>query len=148
MAQSTAGIKLFYGASIGGEAPVTWTEIPDITSTPALGSAPAQLDSTTLAETAYKTYIPGLQDLGGSFEFAANMTPELVAAVDAAAEAPTSGDRAFKISFPAPLEIGYWWTGEVQPVAPGEASVDAVATTTVYVSQESALTKLDESGIS
>lgn len=149
MAQSTAGIKVYYGTSTVTNnvpaIPSSWTEIPDIISTPALNATPAQLDSTTLAETVQKTYIAGLQDLGGSFEFGANMTAALISAVNAAAEAPSAGTaRAFKISFPAPLSKGYWWTGEVQPVAPGEASVDAVATTTVYISQETALAEVDE----
>lgn len=149
MAQSTAGIKVYYGESTVTDnvpaIPSTWTEIPDIISTPALNATPAQLDSTTLAETVQKTYIAGLQDLGGSFEFSANMTPALVSAVDTAAVAPGTGKaRAFKISFPAPLSVGYWWTGSVEPVRPGEASVDAVATTTVYISQETALAKVSE----
>lgn len=149
MAQSTAGIKLYYGESTVTnnvpQDPSSWDEIPDIISTPALNATPAQLETTTLAETVQKTYIAGLQDLGGAFEFGANMTPALVNAVDAAAGDPGSGKvRAFKISFPAPLSVGYWWTGKVQPVAPGEAAVDAVATTTVYISQETALTKVDE----
>ena len=149
MAQSTAGIKVYYGESTVTNnvpaIPSTWVEIPDIISTPALNATPAQLDSTTLAETVQKTYIAGLQDLGGSFEFSANMTPALVSAVDTAAVDPGTGKaRAFKISFPAPLSVGYWWTGSVEPVRPGEASVDAVATTTVYISQETALAKVSE----
>jgi hypothetical protein len=149
MAQSTAGIKLYYGVSTvtNGVPAITtsWVESPDIISTPALNATPAQLDSTTLSETVQKTYIAGLQDLGGSFEFSANMTPGLVSAVDTAAAAPSTGTvRAFKISFPAPLSVGYWWTGNVEPVRPGEASVDSVATTTVYISQETALAKVSE----
>ena len=140
MAQSTAGIRLYYGESTvtsGVPAiPTAWTEIPDITGTPALHAAPAMLETTTLAETQYKTYISGLQDLGGAFEFPANMTPELIAAVATAAVAPGTGKaRAFSIVFPAPVSKRYWWTGEIEPVKPGEASVDAVATTTVYISQ-------------
>lgn len=144
MAQSTAGIRLYYGTSTVTNdvpaIPTEWTEIPDITSTPALNSAPAKLETTTLAETVQKTYINGLIDLGGSFEFSANMTPSLIAAVDLAAVDPGDGyARAFSIVFPAPLSTRYWWTGEVLPVAPGENSVDAVATTTLYISQETAI---------
>lgn len=145
MAQSTAGIKLYYGESVSSAEPTSWTEIPDIVSTPSLGAAPAQLDSTDLSETVQKTYIAGLQDLGGNFEFTANMTSALVTAVDAAAADVADGSaRAFAIAFPSPLAVSYWWTGTVQAVAPGEASVDAVAQTTVYISQATALTKIDE----
>jgi len=145
MAQSTAGIKLYYGASINHAEPLSWTEIPDITGVPAMSSAPNKLETTTLSATTMKTYINGLQDLGGSFEFPANMTPELVSAVDTAAAAPGSGARAFKVSYPAPLSTGYWWEGEIQAVRPGEAGVDAVATTTLYISQETEIADIDES---
>jgi len=153
MAQSTAGIKVYYGTSTVSSGvpavPSSWTEIPDITSTPAMSASPAKIDTTTLAELKQKTYINGLMDLGGSFEFSANMTPELVDAVDAAAETPASGHaRAFKISFPAPIALGYWWTGTVLPVAPGDAAVDAAATTKLYVSQATALVKIDEDVVS
>ncbi len=68
------------------------------------------------------------------------MTPELVAAVALAAVDPGTGKaRAFSVVFPEPLSTRYWWTGEVDPVAPGEASVNAVTTTTVYISQETGL---------
>lgn len=141
MAQSTAGIKLWYGESADGTTiPSSWTEIPDIASTPALGAAPAKLDATNLGHTTMKVYINGLQDLGGAFEFSAQMTPALIAAVDTAAVAPASpAKRAFSITFPLPIGERYWWIGECEPVAPGEASVDAVAMTTLFISQETEL---------
>jgi hypothetical protein len=153
MAQSTAGIKVYYGESTVSNnipaIPSTWTVIPDIISTPALSATPAKLETTTLAETVQKTYIDGLQDLGGSFEFSANMTTALVAAIDLAAVDPGTGKaRAFAIVFPSPLSKAYWWTGEVQAVAPGEASVDAVATTTVFISQATALAAVTAAQVS
>ena len=60
MAQSTAGIKLYYGAMTGADfktAPTDWTEIPDVTSIPALGGEPNMLDVTVLSETEQKHYI-------------------------------------------------------------------------------------------
>lgn len=147
MAQSTAGIKLYYGSSTVtnnvAAIPTSWTEIPDITGVPAMNSTPAKLDSTTLAETTQKTYINGLMDLGGSFEFPANMTPALVAAVAICSADPSAGTVwGFSVVYPAPLSTRYWWTGEVQAVRPGEASVDAVASTTVYISQSTALAEV------
>lgn len=140
MAQSTAGIKLYYGESTvtnGVPAiPTSWTEIPDITGIPSMNATPAKLETTTLSATSQKTYINGLMDLGGSFEFPANMTPELVSAVNACAGDPAAGKVwGFSVVFPAPLSTRYWWTGEIEPVRPGEGGVDAVATTTVYISQ-------------
>lgn len=147
MPQSTAGIKLYWGDSVVTEGvpaiPSSWTEIPDIKSTPSLNSTPDKLETTVLSETIQKTYINGLMDLGGSFEFTANMTPALVAAVALAAADPASGHaRAFSIVFPAPLSTRYWWTGEIQPVRPGETAVASVAETTVYISQETAVAEV------
>jgi hypothetical protein len=144
MAQSTAGIKVYHGESTVTSGipaiPTTWYEIPDITGTPAMHAAPSMIDVTPLSETSQKRYVPGLMDLGGAFEFPANMTAELISAVTTAAADPGTGKvRAFSIVFPAPLSKRYWWTGEIEPVKPGEASVDGAATTTVYISQSTPL---------
>ena len=153
MAQITAGIKLFFGdAAVSGSTitkPTTWTEIPDITSVPAMGAAPAKIETTTLAELRQKTYINGLMDLGGSFTFDAHMTPALVDAVNlAAADAASGKTRAFSIQFPAPLAMRYWWTGTILPVAPGDAKTDTAVSTMLYISQATALVEVDESGVS
>jgi hypothetical protein len=151
MAQSTAGIKLYFGDSADGGTtiPASWTELPDITGTPSMNASPAKLDSTNLAELVQKTYVNGLMDLGGSFEFPANMTPGLVsAAATASTAAVAPASRCFMIDFPAPLNTGYWWQGELAALAPGENSVDAVVTTTLYISQETALTPFDSTAIS
>jgi hypothetical protein len=149
MAQNTAGITLKYGeATIGtGGAitwPLTWTTIPDVVSVPAMGAAPAKLDATTLAETKQKVYIDGLMDLGGSLEFEANMTPELLAVTDVCTGAPATGKVwAFAVEFPAPLSQRYKWIGQMSPVLPGEAGVDAVVRTKLYISQETEIVAED-----
>lgn len=150
MAQSTAGIKLFAAeATVTSGSPVYpttgWKQIPDITGIPAMNSTPNQLQTTTLDELVQHTYIAGLQDLGGSFEFSANLTPELIEAVEEFTGDPPAGKVwAFKLSFPAPLSVSYWWTGSIQPIRPGEGGVDAVATTTVYISQETAIADVSD----
>ena len=153
MAQTTAGIKLYYGTSTVTDdvpaLPASWSEIPDITTTPALNATPAQIDSTTLAQEVQKTYEAGLIDLGGSFEFGANMTTALVTAVDLAVVDPGDGyARAFSIVFPDPLGTRWWWTGEILEVAPGEAAVDGIASTTLYISQATALADVDDDAVS
>lgn len=154
MAQSTAGIKLYANeATVTEGSPVYptdgWDAIPDITGIPAMNATPNQLQTTTLDELVQHTYIAGLQDLGGSFEFSANLTPGLIDAVDEYTGDPAPGKVwAFKLSFPAPLSISYWWTGSIQPVRPGEGGVDAVATTTVYISQETSIKVVEEESVS
>lgn len=142
MAQNTAGVKLVYGAAtIAGETitpPASWSPIPGITSFPALSAKPESLDTTTTDELEFKTYIAGLKDLGGMLEFGANMTPALETAVTTAQGTTIN---CFAVEYPAPLSERYWWIGHIEPVAPGEAGVNAVLTTTLYVSQESEFTR-------
>lgn len=153
MAQSSAGIKLFYKVGCSKNNDGTWTlgsgnwvEIPDITSIPAISGDPNMLDTTVLAETQQKTYIAGLKDNGGSMSYNAWLTPELLAAYTAyetAQAAAAAGTKpAFAISFPSPLDCYYWYIGEAQAVLPGEAEVDAVVATTFVTSMETAPTKV------
>lgn len=143
MAQSSAGIKVYYGESADGKTqPTTWTEIPDVTAIPALGGEPNMLDCTPLSETSNKRYIPGLKDPGGALGYTVNMTPEMLTATDAAAaksESPKA--RAFAVAFPAPLSCYYWYIGEGVEVTPGETEVDGVLQSTFYTSVNSDFTK-------
>lgn len=144
MAQSSAGIKLYYGQSTDAKAkPATWTEIPDVTAIPALGGEPNMLDCTPLSETVQKQYIPGLKDPGGALGYTVNMTPEMLTATDAASTVPKSPAKmAFAVEFPAPLNCHYWYFGSGVNVTPGETEVDAVVTSTFYTSVESTITKV------
>ncbi|MBQ1779956.1 MAG: hypothetical protein II001_00800 [Bacteroidales bacterium] len=150
MAQSSAGIRLFYcsGAEKSGSTwslPTTpsWVEIPDITSIPAISGDPNMLDTTVLAETQQKTYIAGLKDNGGSMSYNAWLTTELIAAAEDAVSADVDAKEdskrlAFAINFPSPLNCYYWYIGTPQAVLPGEAEVDAVIATTFVTSMETA----------
>lgn len=144
MAQSSAGIKLYYGESTDGKAvPRTWTEIPDVTAVPALGGEPNMLDCTPLSETVQKQYIPGLKDPGGALGYTVNMTPAMLTATDAASTAPTAPKRmAFAVEFPEPLSCYYWYIGTGVPVTPGDTEVDAVIQSTFYTSVESTILKV------
>lgn len=136
MAQKTGGIRLYWGESTDGiAAPTTWTEIPDVTSTPAIGGEPNMLDATPLSETENKQYIPGLKDPGGSMAFGVMFTPEMLTATDAASTAVISPKkRAFAIEIPAPVNCYYWYFGEGIAVTPGETEVDGVLSSTFYTS--------------
>lgn len=144
MAQSSAGIKLYYGHSTDGKTePATWTEIPDVTAIPALGGEPNMLDCTPLSETVQKQYIPGLKDPGGALGYTVNMTPEMLKVTDAASTvSKSSAKTAFAVEFPAPLSCHYWYFGSGVNVTPGETEVDAVVTSTFYTSVESTITKV------
>lgn len=74
---STAGVKLLYAWLRPRLAPALTTgykEISEIKSIPELNPEPDNLETTTLAETEWKTYIPGLKDIGGALSFTANLT--------------------------------------------------------------------------
>lgn len=154
MAQSSAGIKLYYGETTrlsvdaAYEAPESWTEIPDVTAIPALGGEPNMLDATPLSETVMKRYINGLKDPGGAFSYTVLMSPEMLSATDAASKDPdTEGTNlktmAFAVEFPKPLNCHYWYTGVGTAVTPGETEVDGVLTSTFYTSMTSTLTKVE-----
>lgn len=154
MAQSSAGIKLYYGECTrmsvddAYTAPTKWTEIPDVTAIPALGGEPNMLDCTPLSETTMKRYINGLKDPGGAFSYTVLMSPEMLSATDAASKDPdTEGTNlksmAFAVEFPKPLNCYYWYTGVGTAVTPGETEVDGVLTSTFYTSMTSTLTKVE-----
>ena len=82
---STAGIQLLYAVeTTAGTRPTTgYTRIYGAKTTPSLNPSPETLETTTLDETEYKTYIDGLKDLGGALEFTFNLTQDLIDSWDA-----------------------------------------------------------------
>ena len=69
----SAGSKLSYGAlGTGGAFPSSWTELVGCTEIPEIGSAPDNVDSTTLDNLKYNTAVPALIDLG-TLDFPFNM---------------------------------------------------------------------------
>lgn len=73
---STIGVHLKYAVEQeAGERPTTgYKDIPGIKNIPSMNPAPDNLETTTLNETEYKTYIPGLKDLGGALPFLFNVS--------------------------------------------------------------------------
>ena len=65
MYKISAGSKLSYGAlGTGGALPTTWTDLAGCTEIPEIGGAPDTVESTTLDNLVYRSYVKGLQDLG------------------------------------------------------------------------------------
>ena len=60
----SAGTKLSYGALNQGELPSSWSDLKGCTQIPELGSAPQNVDSTTLDNLKFTTSVPGLIDIG------------------------------------------------------------------------------------
>jgi len=65
MYKISAGSKLSYGTlGTGGALPTTWTDLAGCTEIPEIGGAPDTVESTTLDNLVYRSYVKGLQDLG------------------------------------------------------------------------------------
>lgn len=141
---STAGMSLMYAVeTAAGTRPTTgYKTIPEIKSMPSFNPAPNTIDSTTLAETEYMTYVKGLKDLGGALEYGANLTEdlitfweELLTEYEAAAEDGKS--MWFAVVHPK-LSKATYYVGEPAPIGFNEAEVGAMAETTLYITPNSA----------
>lgn len=63
MYKISAGSKLSYGPLNNGEFPSSWTDLAGCTEIPDIGGAPDTVESTTLDNLVYRSYVKGLQDL-------------------------------------------------------------------------------------
>lgn len=141
---STAGMSLMYAVeTTAGIRPTTgYKTIPEIKSMPSFNPAPNTIDSTTLAETEYMTYVKGLKDLGGALEYGANLTEdlitfweELLTEYETAVESGKS--MWFAVVHPK-LSKATYYVGEPAPIGFNEAEVGAMAETTLYITPNSA----------
>ncbi len=144
IALSTAGVTLGYAVeATAGTRPTTgFTIIPEIKEIPEMNPEPETLETTTLAETEYKTYIEGLKDLGGALSFLANYTTELEtvwgALVEAYQEAKASGKATwFEVKHPQ-LEKSVYFTGQPSAMGLPAMSVNAVLETNLYITPTNA----------
>ena len=142
---STAGMRLYYVVeSTAGTRPTSGlTKIPEVKSIPSFNPAPDVIDSTTLEETEYRTYVEGLKDLGGSLEFGANITADLISAWEtcvAAHDALTGGKVMWFYIVHDKLEKCVAFEGEPSPLGLNESSVGSMLETTLYITPNSAPT--------
>lgn len=136
---STAGVTLWYAAETTADTrPTTgYTQITEIKSIPELNPEPDNLETTTLEETEWRTYIPGLKDIGGALSFTANLTEVsmgewegVVAAYDAAAEENLA--LWFCIVVPG-LTKALYFTGQPSPMGMPAMEVSAVLEVNLYI---------------
>lgn len=141
---STAGIKLKYAveATAGTRPTSGYTALTGAKTTPSLNPSPETLETTTLDELEYKTYIDGLKDLGGALEFTFNLTQELVdqwAALMTAYETAKAAGKAtwFVIDIPG-LTKAFYFTGNPSAMGIPETSVNSVLEITNYITPTNA----------
>lgn len=144
IAITTAGVTFGYAVeATAGTRPTTgYTLIPDIKEIPEMNPEPETLETTTLAETAFKTYTEGLKDLGGALSFLANYTPELETtwtALVAAFKTANEGKKAvwFEIRHPK-LEKSVYFTGQPSAMGVPAMSVNSVLETNLYITPTNA----------
>jgi hypothetical protein len=144
IALSTAGVTVGYAVeATKGTKPTTgYINIPDIKEVPEMNPEPETLESTTLAETEFKTYIEGLKDLGGALSFTANYTTELEtewsALVTAYTTAKTSGKSIwFEVKHPQ-LTKSVFFTGQPSAMGLPGMSVNSVLETNLYITPTNA----------
>lgn len=141
---STAGMSLQYAVEVSaGTRPTSgYRTIPEIKSMPSFNPAPSTIDSTTLAETEYMTYVKGLKDLGGALEYGANLTEGLIdfwdELMDAYETASASGLAMWFAVVHPELTKATYYVGEPAPIGFNEATVGAMAETTLYITPNSA----------
>lgn len=136
---STIGVQLHYCVeTTAGERPTTgYTRVYGIKSTPSLNPAPDTLETTTLDELEYKTYVDGLKDLGGALEFTFNLTQDLVTKWDALMTAYAAGKADgkktwFAIVVPG-LEDAFYFPGNPSAMGLPETAVNSVLEITNYI---------------
>lgn len=131
---STAGIHLYYAVEkTKGTRPTAkgdYIDLLGVKSTPDLNPAPDTLETTTLNETEWKTYIDGLKDMGGALEFTFNLTQELIELWDTLMEAYEAGKTTglatwFLIDIPG-LTEGFFFTGNPSSMGLPAAEVSSV----------------------
>lgn len=136
---STAGMSLQYAVeTTAGERPTTGYEpIIEIKNTPATGSAPNTIDSTTLMETEFMTYVRALQDPGAAMEFKANLTDDLIDQWDDVISkyevATADGKRMWFAIVHPKIKKSFYFEGEPAPLGMDEAAVNGMLETTLYI---------------
>lgn len=147
---STAGIKLGYAVEqTAGERPTTgFTRIYGVKSTPSLNPSPDTLETTTLDELEYKTYIDGLKDLGGALEFTFNLTEELITTWDelmsAYETAKTAGKATWFVIVIPGLTEAFYFTGNPSNMGLPETTVNSVLEITNYITPTNAPEKYEK----
>lgn len=141
---STAGMTLQYAVETSaGTRPTTgYIKIPEVKSMPSFNPSPNTIDSTTLEETEYMTYVQGLKDLGGALEYGANLTGDLIDAWDtlmsAYDDAIEEGKQIWFAVVHPKLADATYFVGTPAPLGLNEASVDSMLETTLYITPNSA----------
>jgi len=140
---STAGVSLSYASEVtAGTRPTTgYIKVPGMKSTPDLNPAPETIETTTLDDMEYKTYVDGLKDMGGALEFTANFTEDLIDTWDTLMEAyrtaKTSNKSIWFVIQHPDLTKGVYFRGNPSSMGLPAVEVGAVLETTLFITPTS-----------
>ncbi|MBR4610201.1 MAG: hypothetical protein IKO38_07115 [Erysipelotrichaceae bacterium] len=104
----SAGSKLSYG-SLGaqGAMPTSWNDLIGCTEIPEIGGAPDTVESTTLDNLKYRTYVKGLQDLG-TLDFPFNLeSPAATANINVIAGLNADVVYGWKITYASGITVTF-----------------------------------------
>lgn len=141
---STLGMSLQYAVEeVAGTRPTSgYKTIPEVKSMSSLNPSPNTIQSTTLKETEYHTYVKGLKDLGGALEYGANLTEDLIDFWETLLEeyetAAAAGKRMWFAVVHPKLTKATFFVGEPSSLGLNEADVDSMYETTLYITPNSA----------
>lgn len=150
---STAGMYLCYAVeTTKGERPTAgYTIIPEIKTMPSFNPAPDTIDSTTLLETEWRTYVEGLKDPGGALEYGANMTDDLEDVWDGLIKkyeaAAAEGKQVWFSTVHPKLKNARFYPGKPSSIGINEAGVGDMAETTLYITPVGAIEKGEKPGL-
>lgn len=135
---SSAGVKLKYAveATAGTRPTAGYTALGGLVEIPDINEAPAQLDCTSLDNEVYKSYIPGLRDLGGALTFRFNMTSAFKTAWEtlvSAAETAAESSKATWFEVMVPTYGSFYFAGIPTELGLSQIGVDEVLQIDAYI---------------
>lgn len=140
---STAGIHLKYAveATAGTRPTSSYIDLAGVKSIPDFNPEPSMLETTTLNETTYRTYIPGLKDMGDAKAFRFNFTDafsSLWASLMSAYTTAASSNKAtwFEVVIPG-ITKAFYFAGQPSPLGLSAIDVDAVLEIDAYITPTS-----------
>ena len=140
---SSAGVTFQYCVeTTAGTRPTTgYTVLTGITSIPDLNPEPSNLETTTLDELEYRTYIPGLKDVGGAIAIGANNTQAFQTEWSTLVEAAETGKGTglatwFAVVIPG-LTDAFYFAGTPSPLGLSAIEVDSVLSIEAYITPSS-----------
>lgn len=141
---STAGVHLLYAVEkeVGTKPTTGFIDLKGVKTIPSMNPAPETIETTSLNETEWKTYVDGLKDLGGALEFTFNLTQELIEKWGALMEAYETAKAANKavwfLVYVPGLTNNVYFTGNPSEIGLPEMSVSSVMEVTNYITPTNA----------